>query len=422
MTIGLIRSRGWEVGGAFQFDKLIMHRLAADLAGLPDRLVYLSPPTDALKALVRLDVLSYAGIPIKAFEAESFVQKPVEAYLTPPPAVAAPAGTGLPPCNGALRARLEQLQVDWLFLLEPSGWGVECRTPFIMPIHDLMHRQHPHFAEISQGGEFVRRERLYRHACRYAALILVDSETGRQDVLDAYGDVIDADRIRILPFVAAWPSAGANRPGPAEVRLKYRLPARYLFYPAQFWAHKNHASIVLAMEILKREAGLDVELVLTGSYTSHDRAQVFKTLLEIADALGLAGRIHYLGYVPDDDMPALYEGAAAMVMPSFFGPTNLPIVEAWELGCPVITARIRGITEMAGAAALLVAPDDPRDLAAAIRRIWTDETLRQDLIRRGRDQAAARDPEAFGAAVRAIVAEADARIKIGAAPRFPEEA
>jgi len=67
MTIGLIRSRGWEVGGAFQYDKLMLETLSSDLDGLPDDLIYLSPPSDAIKALVRLDTLSYSGIPIRAF-------------------------------------------------------------------------------------------------------------------------------------------------------------------------------------------------------------------------------------------------------------------------------------------------------------------------------------------------------------------
>ena len=77
--------------------------------------------------------------------------------------------------------------------------------------------------------------------------------------------------------------------------------------------------------------------------------------------MGLEGELRYLGYVPDEDMSGLYAGAVALVMPTFFGPTNIPVVEAWTFGCPVLTSDIRRIREQAGNAAVLV---DPRSVEA----------------------------------------------------------
>jgi len=103
-----------------------------------------------------------------------------------------------------------------------------------------------------------------------------------------------------------------------------------------------------------------------------------------ARELGLERRIHYRGYVPAEDLPALYAEAVALVMPTLFGPTNIPILEAWALDCPAITSDIRGVREQAGDAALLVDLAAPESLAEAIRSVWLEEDTRAELARRGR--------------------------------------
>ena len=127
------------------------------------------------------------------------------------------------------------------------------------------------------------------------------------------------------------------------MRTTYHLPDRYLFYPAQFWPHKNHARIVQALGVLKREHGLKIPVVFSGSHTVEIRERTFREVMSVSSQLGLEKEIHYLGYVPDEDMSGIYAEAVGLVMPTFFGPTNIPIFEAWAFGCPVLTSDIRGI-------------------------------------------------------------------------------
>ena len=82
--------------------------------------------------------------------------------------------------------------------------------------------------------------------------------------------------------------------------------------------------------------------------------------------LGLDDQIHMLGFVPRDDLKALYSTALALTFASFFGPGNLPPLEAFALGCPVIASRVPGTQEQLGDAALLFNPADPEELANAI--------------------------------------------------------
>ena len=93
--------------------------------------------------------------------------------------------------------------------------------------------------------------------------------------------------------------------------------------------------------------------------------------MALVKASNLENSVFYLGAAPEEDMPALYAPlSTALVMPTFFGPTNIPPFEAWHYGRPVICSNIPGIREQIGDAGLLVDPRSPEDLAQAMSRLW----------------------------------------------------
>src|SRR4029453_16568851 len=94
-------------------------------------------------------------------------------------------------------------------------------------------------------------------------------------------------------------------------------------------------------------------------------------LVAVAQKRGVANQIRLLGYVPNEDMSPLYAQAVALIIPTFFGPTIIPVLEAWAFGCPVLTSDIRGIREQVGDAALLVDPRSIESIADGIYRLWT---------------------------------------------------
>jgi len=105
------------------------------------------------------------------------------------------------------------------------------------------------------------------------------------------------------------------------------------------------------------------------------------------------------------------------VMPTFFGPTNIPILEAWASGCPVITSDIRGVRDQAGEAAVLVNPRSVDAIADGIYQVWTNEALRRRLIENGRERLNAYTFDDFCERLRAILDNMQARVsaKTGAA-------
>ena len=238
--------------------------------------------------------------------------------------------------------------------------------PFIITIFDGCHRDAPEFPEVRTFGEFERREILFGLASTKAAVVIVNAPELTDDLCRRYA--MEKERAVCIPFSPSTyvsqslPDAEAD----AAVLTKYRLEPSYLFYPAQFWPHKNHMTLLSALALL-RERGITERLVLCGS----DRGGRDKIDAAIR-AYGLSDQISIVGFAESAELGALYRGAAALVMPSYFGPTNLPPLEAWAVGTPVIYPE--AFKAQAGDAAILFDYDDPRSLADAIIALRTDGT------------------------------------------------
>jgi glycosyltransferase involved in cell wall biosynthesis len=287
--------------------------------------------------------------------------------------------------RGDLAAWWRQQRVDLVLFPQPHPFAFEVGLPYVIAVHDLQHRLQPEFEEVSGDGEWSRREYILRNCIARAERVLVDSDVGKEHVLffyEAYG--ARAERVDVLPFV---PVAAVTRAVGAEeqlgVRRRHGIPDQYLLYPAAFWPHKNHARIIEALERLANARGMRVHAVFCGSHTDPLRERHFRLLMDMAAQCGVSAQVHVPGYVSVDELAALYAGASALVMPTFFGPTNIPVIEAWAHGCPVLTSDIPGIREQVGDAAILVEPRAVDALADAIHRLLTDAALRRDLAVRG---------------------------------------
>ncbi|HBG05742.1 MAG: glycosyl transferase family 1 [Geobacteraceae bacterium GWC2_58_44] len=271
------------------------------------------------------------------------------------------------------RALLRQNCDLWVFPSQ-SPRSFQFPIPTLVCIHDLMHRYEPHFPEAISWWEYLNRERNFSNMCQWGKGVLVDSELGRHHVADSYGTPLE--RIYSLPFIA--PAYMSREDCPPGFESRYRLPPKFIFYPAQFWEHKNHKRLIRAVHSLKKELP-DLKLVLAGS-----KKGAFDSMMKLVGELGLSDDVQLLGYVPDEDMPELYRRARALVMPTFYGPTNIPPLEAFVAGCPVAISGIYGMPEQAGDAALLFDPRSEQQMADCIRRLWTDDRLCAELVAKGK--------------------------------------
>ncbi len=280
----------------------------------------------------------------------------------------------------------------WIFPSQDAA-SFQVNVPALVTILDLAHRYARRFPESASRFEYLIRERTYTNICQWARGVVVDSQTGRHQVAESYS--MPSECIHLLPYVAPqYMNAGE---APADVASRYRLPAKYLFYPAQFWEHKNHRNLIKAVARLKHELP-DLKLVLSGT-----QKNAYDAVVSLVHELHLAEDVLFLGYVPNEDIPELYRRARALIMPTYFGPTNIPPLEAISVGCPVAISHVSSMPEQLGEAALAFNPDSVDEIAGCIRQLWVDDRLCAELAQKGRQRAADWGQRAFNDRLREII-------------------
>jgi len=278
-----------------------------------------------------------------------------------------------------LQKRAKAEGIDLMLFLTPIYGPID--IPYIANIWDIQHRLQPWFPEVSHKGAWVLREDFFSRYLGQASFIITPNQSGKQELSFFYQ--IPPERFRLLmhptPEIDPMPSKDELE----AVLLKYKISSGYLFYPAQFWPHKNHVNLLLALKQLRDKHQMSFQLVLVGSDKGNRQH-----IQDLAKEYGLIDQVHFLGFVPREDLIALYRGAFALIYVTLFGPENLPPLEAFACGCPVIASDVPGAEEQLGDAAFLVKGLSVDEIANAVKRLKDNPDLRNDLITRGRDRAA----------------------------------
>lgn len=258
---------------------------------------------------------------------------------------------------GPFEKKLIQHKCDLVyFLTQSSSMEILQQTNYITTVFDLCHRDTPEFPEVRNFGEFQSRENHFRNNLSQAFVIITESERLSDLVARRYG--VDRERCLAIPMSGS-PYLTDNFSTEKDLVLKkYSLDEGYFFYPAQFWAHKNHIRILEALVQLKAEGVLYKVIFVGGDKGNKEHIENFVSQHFLDE------QVRFLGFVPAEDMRGLYEGSVAVVMPTYFGPTNLPPLEAWLLRRPLIYSS--HLKEHSGNAAITVDPDNARELAGAM--------------------------------------------------------
>jgi glycosyltransferase involved in cell wall biosynthesis len=305
--------------------------------------------------------------------------------------------------NEKKRARIVRShKPDLMFFPQPSEVAFLSRVPAVVAVHSLEHRVNPEFPEVSKKGQYGKREYLYKNITRTAYKMLVDALTRREEILTHYPWTKPESIVRLPYLPPDYLRTDIGDEEKAALRKKYNLPERFVFYPAQFWPHKNHRRLMRALRILK-DKGLVVPIVLTG--TKKSEWGEYDKIMALIDELNINEQIYNLGYVDNDEIGILYSMAVALVMPTYFGPTPIPMIEGWKMNCPVVFSEIKGCRERARDAILTFNLEDPADIAEKIEMIWTNENLRQDLVRKGQERLTEWTRDDFIAKIGEIVEE-----------------
>ena len=248
---------------------------------------------------------------------------------------------------------------------------VRCSCPVAVTLHDMSFRRLPEYFSLRDRLLFAT---LLPASLRRAAVVLIDSEHTRREVARFFPSLktpVSAVPLGVSPrFQPTRGEAGGE-----AVRRRYGTGECYILAVGNLQPRKNLASLVRAFGLL-RDQFPDVRLVIAGQVRWRS-----SSLLALVRSLGLTSDVVFPGYVPLEDLPALYSCASVFVYPSTYEGFGLPILEAMACGTPVVAMNTSSIPEVAGDAALLVDPTSTDELTSAISRLLEDQGLADRLDR-----------------------------------------
>lgn len=249
-------------------------------------------------------------------------------------------------------------------------------TKAVATVHDLFSLISDEYAD----REFRQmKSRRYQEVVDRAARIIADSESTRRDLCQLLR--VDAGRITVVPLGVSDQFCPRSPDATGPVLRKLGVDKPYLLSVGILGTRKNTRRVIEAFHAVSAR-DRDLLLVLAGR-PGHG----WEDSLRAIEELGLRDSVRSVGYVSDDDLPALYSAAGAFILPSLHEGFGIPVLEAMACGAPVVTSNSSSLPEVAGDAALLVDPLDTEAIAEAVRRLLDDEGLRASLRAKGLERA-----------------------------------
>lgn len=274
--------------------------------------------------------------------------------------------------QASLPLRLLADKASVLFSPLPEGTLLTL-TPQVIVVHDILPLYFP--------MEFPRQQHYFRHfvpaILKRARAVIAVSETTKRDIMTSYS--MPSHRVHV---VANGCDHSCYRFGTdtAKVKRKYDLEA-YFLYVGNLLPHKNLGRLLKAFALIA--ARFPHKMVIVG----RKDPRYHPALERESRALGLEKKVFFLDYVGSDELPALYGGAEAFILPSLYEGFGLTVLEAMACGTPVIASHAGSLPEVAGNAAILVDPYRIQGMAEAMEAVLKHPEMRQDMSRRGLERA-----------------------------------
>lgn len=250
--------------------------------------------------------------------------------------------------------------------------------PTVVTLHDLIPITHPE-TETRAAGLYWRLQ--IPVAARRSTFIITDSDHARREIVEMFA--VPAERIAVTPL--GYPPAMDAPPDQqraAAFRERFSLPDRYILYVGTIQPRKNLGMLIEAYARLRSGGDTDLKLVIAGR-----KGWLYDTLFARITELRLEDEILFTGFVPDDDLPDLYDGADLFVYLSLFEGFGLPPLEAMSRGIPVVTSNTTSLPEVVGDAGITVPPEDLDAVVTGMRQVLTDSDAAERLRRFGVERA-----------------------------------
>ncbi len=287
--------------------------------------------------------------------------------------------------QGLRRMAFQAFRMGRLYCKDAVLLTTDSKTPFFLPrscrltpvVTDLALYRLP---EAYQRSRVLLWKIQYRYVRRRASLFLAISAFTKKEIVELFG--VPEEKVRVVPCACSDSFRPVDDPAAlAAVRDKYALPERYVLFVGNANPRKNLERMVRAFARMKRQTDLPHTLVIAGGQGwKVDRDRVLAGAESGED-------VRFIGFVPDEDMPALYSGAALFVFPTLYEGFGIPVLEAQRCGVPVVTSNCSSLPEVAGDGAVFVDPLDERSICEGMTRVLSDPALSEALVEKGRENA-----------------------------------
>lgn len=211
------------------------------------------------------------------------------------------------------------------------------------------------------------------YSIKNARKIITISESSRNDIIEEYH--VDPKKVEVI-----YPGVKKHMANqkPHNLASKYGISGKYVLFVGTIQPRKNIEKLIESFSTLKSP---NLQLVIVGR-----KGWMFEEILNAPKKYGVEEKVKFIHDATDEDLPLFYKNAEMFVLPSLYEGFGLPILEAMQEGCPVITSNVSSLPEAGGDAALYVDPEDASDIAEKMQSLLKDEKMRDELIKKGYQQ------------------------------------
>lgn len=267
-------------------------------------------------------------------------------------------------------------QVDFLFCPFGAPSFYNPNVPTLSIIYDLQFLDYPIF--------FTEQERFYRQlhfdqVCKLADHVVTISEFTRHSVVK--NSSIPPEQVTTIHIGMVHEYAATASPAETQKVLERLIldHQRYLFYPANFWAHKNHKALLDGFYLFRQiHPESDLKIVFTGALDDRRTA-----LITNAEKMGLSQKIVMPGFLPDHEIGILYHSAKGLIFPSLYEGFGIPLLEAMQSGIPVACSKVTSLPEIGGDAVLYFNPESAQEICQAIETLEFNNVVCDELVQKG---------------------------------------
>lgn len=250
--------------------------------------------------------------------------------------------------------------------------------PFSVPMKSviaILDVSYLHFPELFSKKDLYMLKLWGKFSIKKASKIITISQTSRNDIIKSYG--VPESRVEVVyPGIKLVDGSSLTSQG----MEKFGISKKYILFVGTLQPRKNVERLIEAFSKLKRA---DLELVIVGR-----KGWMYQDILNAPEKFDVADRVKFIHDASDQDLPNLYKNAEIFVLPSLYEGFGLPVLEAMQYGVPVITSNVSSLPEAGGDAALYVDPKSAKDITEKMEKLLSDESLRNEMIAKGKKQAA----------------------------------